>query len=378
MKKDISRLFFPLAIGFAFLIVSYFLPSKTANDDWWRNITASAAAVFIGVSISEFFLKQVPKLVKEQREVAFDQFFGTTYSDKLGHILLQADRIDKLIRELSSDPKSIESLINEPVPSPGAKAKSNRLYEARRWVNAHDADASRSIREAFRVMERSPPELYVEDHKPHLSDGAPFIISTGLGFTENTDEVFRKVCEGWMIYDPASDCGDVVAIHQKVYPGGSPDFEPPGECVRGSYLKLLPRDWKRDEYLSLSDQLREGFSGEARHTSSALPNDYAILLRHTDETLKQVRFVVAGFTAHGTAAAGKYLADHWDSLWETYVKGHANSSDGDFCQLIVGMSEDPGSWRPAENAVMLTPRHLATSAKIECLWKSRFDQAHVK
>jgi hypothetical protein len=52
------------------------------------------------------------------------------------------------------------------------------------------------------------------------------------------------------------------------------------------------------------------------------------------------------------------------------------NTDGDFCQLIVGESAVPDSWRPAENTVPLIPERLAIQAKISSNWARLYLSNH--
>ena len=110
MLKDKFIVSVPLLIGVILLAVSLGLPSGTEDQKWWRGVLASGGAVFIGVSVSELFLKHLPKLIKEKNEREFEQFFGMKYSDVEGQIILQADRIDHSFADLSLAPDDITHL----------------------------------------------------------------------------------------------------------------------------------------------------------------------------------------------------------------------------------------------------------------------------
>jgi hypothetical protein len=381
VSKDKLIFSAPLIIGGAFLALSWWLSLRPMGWAWWRDVTAGLGAVFIGVSIAELFLKHLPRALKEQREVEFEQFFGITNPDVAGHIVVQADRMDTTFCDLSEAPSAIDCLINEAIPSKAAKARFNRLFKARRWVNAHDAEAARQIRQAFRDINRMPPELQVEGRYERRRDKlVPFVISTGLGFTEFTHEIFLEAGDKWLKYFTETRCGDVVGLITTVYPYQSKDFSQDTSTEEG-YRLLVPPNWDKTKYVELPDELYEGASPvETPASSPAVPNDYAMILRHThdhDGIRPQVWFIVAGFTAHGTAAAGEYLARHWQELYKKYFKDYVNSADGDFCQFIVGGSEQPSLWRPAKLAAPLTPKFFATN-DIDSLWADRYLRHHDK
>jgi hypothetical protein len=285
--KQHLLLYTPLLLGGALLVISFFVRPET-SDGWLRNITASGGAVFLSVFISEMFVKQLPKVMKERKQHAFEQFFGISDSEAAGHFILQADRIDKVLKDLSSNPKQVETLVDEPVPPPEAKAKSNRIFKARRWVNAHDADAARAVREMFRKWNVVPPELYVQGHKEVRPpekllehDDAPCVFSAGLGFTDYTDAVFSEAGDGWMRNFAATEYGDAVGLDWRVYPSSSADFHKPPPNIDG-YLVLVPPNWNKDRYLELSDEVLEPEQKKTGLTSQTTePDDYAIIIRHT-------------------------------------------------------------------------------------------------
>jgi hypothetical protein len=126
-----------------------------------------------------------------------------------------------------------------------------------------------------------------------------------------------------------------------------------------------------------------GFGADYAEHSAALwidPNvrelrDYAIIMRHTDDVdgTGQVSFALAGFTEHGTTFAGYYLAENFDSLYERFVSGKANSALGDFLLVIAGPSSWSTSakgWREDNLLPAITPARLH-SKRIDCVWSRR-------
>jgi hypothetical protein len=192
----------------------------------------------------------------------------------------------------------------------------------------------------------------------------------GLGFTDETKLLVEKAGEGWMKILPSTEKGDAIALHQNVFPyNNKRDFEE-GE-MHGQYVELFPRGWNHKAYLDVSTDLREGKKIETAETDKL--NDYAIIFRYTkmeEHEKTQVWMVVAGFTAHGTAAAARYLRGNWRGLWRTYVKGRRGGL-GDFCEILVGKSGDLDSWKKAKNVHRLTPEELSDQ-DIDCVWTKRY------
>jgi hypothetical protein len=105
--------------------------------------------------------------------------------------------------------------------------------------------------------------------------------------------------------------------------------------------------------------------------------DYALILRHTqmEDDYRHIRLVLAGFTERGTAAAGRYLAEHWRDLYSDHVKGHLTDGClGDFLIMIEGPSrpESVGKWKEDRDFKAITP-HTLYAAGIKCDWADRID-----
>jgi hypothetical protein len=361
LRKVIWSLLVPPTIGLVFLIVGYNNAPDLVKGNWFPGVLTSAGVVFISISISELFLTYGRKWIKEKDQRSFEQLFGTCDTEP-GHIVLQDDRMDRLLEKLFKD--------SEGERSGPAQSGANRLLKARRWINAHDADGSREIRDCFRKLRFVPPELVIVgregsyDHK-----NAPFVICMGMGFTTESLNIVKNACAGWMLIDTATEMGDAVALHKRLCPYSHPDFEKFVASTDG-YIRLFPLGWKINNYIAVPDRLQEGSPGRLEGIPS---RDYAIILRHTEEQPSSARisFVLAGFTAHGTAAAGKYLADNWPSLWTKYVKNRVTGGDGDFCEIIVGNSGE-SHWKSVRD-FHLTPKSLAGwDEKKEWAWTKRY------
>jgi hypothetical protein len=300
-------------------------------------------------------------LWKTRDRYAFDAFFGEDASDRCGEgvIILQADKIEALLEEYRLGD------IREEIDSHPA----NRLYKAREWLNEQDTQGAREIIAAFRGLGLDAPMLETrgrekpKDQTPSSKYlESPFVITMGLAFSEETDSLVNKLCRSWMRIGKMEKYGDVVEFLHNLVPetltrlahkeGKSADFR-----------SLIPRIWDLQKWLGRDASVR----------------DYAILLRHTEtDGKRRVKFVVAGFTERGTAAAGKYLAKNWRNLWREYVKGrHAADSFGDFVLVIEGPSywQDIREW-DLDPYLTITPEKLlkATPHLVDTVWVQRMQR----
>jgi hypothetical protein len=381
MRRTVALLLVPLAVGLVFLFLGNVKTPNIISANWLPGVLTSTGVACISVSLTELFVTHFRKLIKEKDQRSFEEFFGVRTSDEPGDIVLQEDRIDELVADLFEEPDQVRSRVNKPKRPDRIQAvssqheKSNRLFKARLWINAHDADGAREIRDVFRKMDFIPPRFIIEGSKGHTNKDAPFMICMGLGFTVESLRIVDQVCKGWMLIDPRTDSGDAVALHESICPNKPLDFEKPRQSDDG-YMRLVPADWDIKKYLALPDGIEEG--SNVQEVAGQNPNDYGIILRHTElhSGREQIRFVVAGFTAHGTAAAAQYLAQKWPLLWAQYVKDKTEGGDGDFCEIIVGNSGAP-AWRRARGLPRLTPEYLSSeNANIDCVWTQRYLKRH--
>jgi hypothetical protein len=259
---------------------------------------------------------------------AFDQFFGDDASSDSakGIIYLQSDEVQALVNEFT----------NANI-SPIKIDYSHRSYKARKWVNRWDIAGGRALRDEFLTRGLSAPKVTPVDREQtefNIPPNIPFAISMGLGFNDATNKLIDDLA--WMHIQRDRDYGDALYLRQELVPRKLQQLSPREKNdalhIQEGFIRILPHDWNIDKWLRSP--------GESR--------DFAIILRRTfkrSDGKRQVRFVLAGFTEKGTAAAGAYLSWKWKDLWKNNVYGRTESlaeSFGDFLVLIEGPSLKDG------------------------------------
>jgi hypothetical protein len=328
---------------------------------WYRTLLISLCTSLFTISVYELASVTLQRSIWEGRK-EFDQFFGDDASGCCGKsvIFLQADKIDALLEEYGV------SGIKDKIDS----QTKGRLFKAREWMNYFDTKGAKALIKKFRDLGLDSPQLVPveraeeirESH--YVAEQTPFTITMGLGFSMQTDVLLRDACSGWMrvVYDDVY--GDALEL---LY-----NFVPPklnglrSEAVEGEFRRLLPAgDWSLAKWID--------------DEPKAPVNDYAIILRHTeldDNGHRLLKFVLAGFTERGTAAAGEYLAQNWRALWLKYVKGeHNRKGFGDFLLVIEGPShwkDDIKGW--SESLPAIRPADLKRIApKLDTPWVNRLN-----
>ena len=335
---------------------------------WYRTGAVALVTSLFTISVYEILsgVLQWSFWVRTDRKT-FDQFWGDDASDRCsdGIILLQADKIDVLLEEygifeikdkIDSQPKG-------------------RLYKARDWMNFFDAEGARAVIKEFRDLGLDPPHVapvhrYVDGADALPSAAPPFTVIMGLGFSVKTDALMENVCAGWMKIRYMSQYGDALDLLHNLVPDKL-DVLQSIQSDDEAFRTILPiGDWKLSTWLAQKPASNDEEANSAR--------DYALIMRHTEiepDGRRHVKFVLAGFTERGTAAAGKYLAKNWRALWSRRVRdydGHANL--GDFAMLIEGPShyKDIKQWREEKGIKMITPEYLAKSAHhLDSVWVKR-------
>lgn len=326
--------------------------SKTVGETAWKDVLfykevnpSSTILTGLGVGLLSYLVTEIvgfifKQKVKSESEARFQKFFGSGSLSRLvrGKIILQSDNFEDLIKNLtgkdSDTTKNVVAALNQ--------AKNNRLYKARKLVNARDAESAKIIREELRRQLFPTPELSIidrpkkgeEDLDPFIAfSSAPYLISMGLGFTETTLALALGV--GGIEVDQATEYGDAISIRDN---GLMRRFNNlwTDEIVKGKdengedqvYVRFFPKKW----------EIKTWDAGNAD------VKDYAVIVRHT-ATLgrsKQVRFALAGFTEDATVAAGRYFATWWDTtLYDLFQR---SSPSGDFVAIITGLSKSPSVW----------------------------------
>jgi DNA-binding winged helix-turn-helix (wHTH) protein len=271
-------------------------------------------------------IKAVPPRIvdssEDQTQEAFDEFFGVRAAGIDGVIILQSDLID-------------DSLLPGSGQLRGYAQPDSRFYKARTVLNTCDTYGATLIQEAFQKRQRKAPKLIFSDHNTKdTTHSAPFKISMGLGFTDQTTRTIQdRTCGSWMRISHTG--GDALSLRECLLPGKGikarlgwePDVEKPG------FFRLVPSDWDSNYVQAWSQMLPPANGPDVR--------DYALIFRNTRrDGGRQILLAVAGFTERSTALGGKFLAEKWPKLWEDHVRGSAFSGSlGDFLILIEGPSD---------------------------------------
>ncbi|MQA28728.1 MAG: hypothetical protein GEU82_02655 [Luteitalea sp.] len=325
------------------------------RSSFWASLAAACATAVITVSVFEL-LKCLMEfwmgIVSARR--AFDQFFGedASHPNRAGVVVLQVERIDDtLAHQMAAD-----------FTAKMSSADANRFFKARMWINRWDAEGAKAIREAFQKSGYNPPELTHADRgiPPDFGPLVPFEMSMGLGFSEETIAAVKRVCDPWMRIRQ-TDVGDTVELLNHLVPPNLNRLErAPADPGTPGFTQLRPKGWELTTWLDSPENAR----------------DYAIILRHTNPNSKhrRVLFVLAGFTEYGTAAAGHYLASHWQELWQAYVKTSVRGSALGDCFIVVEGPSGGGrfsEWAVDPNLPPLTPENLFMVHRVDCEWSQR-------
>jgi hypothetical protein len=319
-RKKTPITFFSIAFVSAVLLAfAIFVP-------WSAKVPYQALLMGLGTSIGATLVIQVTTTwftgwLKNLMDDRFEQFFGNGSLTRgvRGKIVVQSDSINTLMRALLRE----QIVTFAQVEAALCKPEGNRLFKARHWVNTRDVECARFIRDKIRSFGFPTPDLRIIEH-PAKGDpfdafkDAPYVISTGLAFTE-TSIFLGKQCDpqnkNFVIVEN-SPKGDALAVPEGFARFDRRFFETleidKDRIPRGleeGWRWLFPRGW---------DLRKWGPDKRSEHEDP--PNDYAVIIRyrHPDGS-KQVRFMVAGFTEDTTLKAGEYLVEKWEYLWETFV-----------------------------------------------------------
>lgn len=237
----------------------------------------------------------------------FERFWGQQWKLPAGRILLQSDSIGALASSFAGEPDSAER------PEAAWQNRGpNRVFKARAWLNRHDTEAAKEIREVFATKGFDPPAFEAVGRSADLKREAsrPFEVWVGLGFTEYMVNTVNRVAAGHLAIKIDDDHGDLLDVHSSLLPRQEPAelrYKHHGEGL----CQLLPAEWDHERFLSI-DQQKSGM------------NDYGYILRYRsdkdDQWNNTVLFHLGGFTEHGTWAAGHYLAHHWEDIYRKCVK----------------------------------------------------------
>jgi hypothetical protein len=326
----------------------------TVGDTSWQSVrlyqtSGPAPTILLSIGtglLSAFLMHLVAEAVarnhKTREGQAFEQFFGegALSRQERGHIVIQADQIESLLKDLLSDQPQVEESVLRALGSP----RKNRLYKARHWVNARDAAGAKTLREGFRQQGFPTPELHIVDHQAgdpfEAHKRAPYVISMGLAFNDATRQVALAIDPHEKHFGIRKDTpkGDAVIMRRGLM---GHHFDAFLELVQIDGDKgpryLFPLDWDIKDWLP----------------SQPTSFDYGLIVRYTAPATvgrrRQTRFVLAGFTEDGTLAAGRYLVDRWERLLNlSKERGRARAGDktgsGDFVAVVAGPAGSNATW----------------------------------
>jgi hypothetical protein len=313
---------------------------------WWVVLALSITTTLVTVSMFELL-----KLILEQvrsflaTRMAFNGFWGIGASTRgnEGIILLQEEDLEETVSKLTGG----QALFAK---AKTATTNDNRFFKAITWVNKWDAEAAKHIRAEFWKLHYAPPEMkHIRSAESYAAPpSAPFVISVGLFSAETRRFIKEYSGEKNLIEVTQTEEGDAIVLFHSLV------ADTDGLRCTGSDLNmrtLIPEGWDRPKWAK----------GDAT-------NDYAIISRHTltkQDSPRFVRFVVAGFTEHGTEAAGKYLGRHWRSLHQKFWSNpELSGRRGDFFLVIQGRSTDTDNWVEAPGINPITPQLMAETHRI--------------
>jgi hypothetical protein len=308
--------------------------SLLQSSVWVPALLLSVATTLVTVSVFELLKKLLETFLDFiAARMAFNQFWGDKASKHGadGVILLKEENIEEATKKLLSGTSVLfdKSHVGEDY---------NRFFKARIWVNKFDVEAAKHIRAVFWNLGYQPPEMQNNDSIPA---SAPFVVSVGL-FSDKTKDFVREysgVKKLIEIIQTEKD-GDAVQIR------GADAETAAFSQVRSEPVVLIPSSWDRKDWIA----------GKSTY-------DTAIILRHTKQlttgtgSSRLIQFVVAGFTEHGTEAAGKYLGANWRDLHDRFWRTRLRGREGDFFLVITGKLNSTDKWSE-DHRFTLTPQKM--------------------
>jgi hypothetical protein len=274
---------------------------------------------------------------------AFGEFWGYGASQD-AKIIVQSDNIETL--GSSAGLGNEESCLRRIRTNP-----SSRVFKARTWVDDHDVRACIQIRDHFHKQGiPAPGFVHLSRKRNDTYPKAPFVVSLGLGFTDETRTI-RDRCEEWLRIPNKTQWGDVLSLNNKLLAVKSvkeqidrlklePKVDPENSKT---FQCFIPVRWTLDQWLGIE--------------TYSCP-DYAIILRYTigiEEEETQHHLVAAGFTERSTFIAARYLAENWKKIYDDERVG-----GGDFLVVTTGPSNpsDLSKWSSVKHSCIVTPKHV--------------------
>lgn len=291
----------------------------------WAVTFSAFATALITVSLYELaklFVQYVLWFRSKRRQL--NAFFGEGAGEHSedAEIIAQTDPLNEMLKDLVPD--SDRNLAAQP---------GNRLYKARHWVNRYDIEAGRAILKLFRKEGLKVPNFKAVDRKRKLKPPKyPFKVIIGMGFSDESQSLEPKLAQ-WMHIERNTVHGDALCIHRYLLPAA---WEKRLQAVvhpsEPRMRLVFPLDWDLERWLDKPQEV----------------NDYAFILRYEPKPAPGadtcVYFWLAGFTDRATAAAGRYLAEQWEDLYDRFVRskstGSSTDETGNFFIVIEGKSSN--------------------------------------
>lgn len=337
----------------------------------FRLLVGAFAVAMITVSLFEL-LKTAIQFVVYHFSITkeINTFFGegATKDSNKARIILQEDSLENVLKEFPDTAKGLN------------KNPDHRLHKARSWVNRFDIDAARAIIRKFRDLDLAPPDIEpTHRNKPTSNQlNMPFRFVIGLGHTDEANKLINTPdFNEWLQVVHDNDKGDMLKIHQELIEGNLGGRLQIDRTFQDGFVGLYPnpQEWNIDAWLNKEKTIK----------------DYAVILRHTMDPVADhpgcVNFWVGGFTEHGTAAAGYYLADNWERLSKEIVRRDKFGGCGDFMIVIEGLSHKPKGEKYKKHwdeilSLRITPKRLydkfssEKGPQIKSAWTARIRAAN--
>lgn len=299
-----------------------------AGIEVWRSLFTAIGTALLGAACVTIIEQEVLRWRHKKVIQPFEEFWGQEFEGPPGRILLQADTVEALAQHFANARNVL--LDTGVLPE---DAGTNRTFKARAWINRYDTEGAKDIREQFALRNFAPPLFQAigrESSEGAGDKGCPFEISMGLGFTRDMVERVNNVCGKYLFISLDEKLGDIIDVHIKHL--HEDDAVPPEldfrESPRKDFHRLVPKDWKHENYLNIKDQ--EGGL-----------NDYGYIVRYRAKENSNgwpIMFHMAGFTEHGTWAVGHYIANNWEEVYKYCVKGESELVDNVTVIMLAGKS----------------------------------------
>ena len=242
--------------------------------------------------------------VEEQNGDPFSEVFGLVNEPHDSVIVLQSDSITDLTKRWAGTTRRIVG--------------DDRVFKARRWVNACDTEAAQEILSAFSDRGRRPPRIVISPRGTwQIKEDWGTEIVLG-GFAHLTERDVNEIGLGWLQFKSTRDVGDTIWIHERIVPRHRL-LKP--KRSQDSFVQIVPHDW--------APAYMQTWLRGLKASPKAYVDDFAAILRHRNAS--KTRFFLLGFTEMATLGAGMFLAKKWERL-------HQYHRSTDLLVILAGKS----------------------------------------